>query len=205
MKRIAALSRAIVAKNADVLDAIRAEDVSLAIWERQLPLGADDIAFNGLRNLRFTASLGEMTDRLDQELEFAGFKKGAPRNNIASDILDLANRFAAVMHLNEVEIRLEHVTTNACKKFHGDYVTARLICTYVGPGTQWLDGADAENCGCGEPHNIQQMKAGEVGLFKGRIWSETYPAIHRSPPIEGTGAGRLMLVINPPQQNEASK
>jgi hypothetical protein len=205
MKRIAALSRAIVAKNADVLDAIRAEDVSLAIWERQPPLGADDIAFNGLRNLRFTASLGEMTERLDQELEFAGFKKGAPRNNIAPDILDLANRFAAVMHLNEVEIRLEHVTTNACKKFHGDYVTARLICTYVGPGTQWLDGADAEDCGCGEPHNIQQMKAGEVGLFKGRIWSETYPAIHRSPPIEGTGAGRLMLVINPPQQNEASK
>ncbi|MFN5630638.1 MAG: DUF1826 domain-containing protein [Sphingomonadales bacterium] len=198
-------SRAIVAGNADVLHAIREEDVSFAFWERKPPSGVGDIALNGLRNLRFTASLGEMPDTLDQELESAGFKKGTPRNNLATDILDLANHFAAVMRLNKVEIRLEHVTTNACKKFHGDYVTARLICTYVGPGTQWLDGADTEDCGCGEPHNIQQMNAGDVGLFKGRIWSETHPAIHRSPPIEGTGEGRLMLVINPPHQNDTKQ
>jgi hypothetical protein len=201
---ITTFSRAIVAGNADVLHAIREEEVSFAFWDRKPPSGVGDIALNSLRNLRFTASLVEMPDTLDQELRSAGFKKGIPRDNLATDILDLANRFAAVMRLNEVEIRLEHVTTNACKKFHGDYVTARLICTYVGPGTQWLDGADAEDCGCGEPHNIQQMNAGDVGLFKGRIWSETHPAIHRSPPIEGTGEGRMMLVINPPHQNKTS-
>lgn len=190
--------RALVAGNADVLHAIGEEDISFAIWAREPPTGVGNIALNGLRNLRFTAPLGEMPDRLDQELRSAGFKKGAPRNNLATDISDLANRFAAVMRLNEVEIRLEHVTTNACKKFHGDYVTARLICTYIGPGTQWLEGPDAEDCGCGEPHNIQQMRAGDVGLFKGRIWSETHPAIHRSPPIEDLGQERLVLVINPP-------
>ena len=202
---VTTFSRALVAGNADVLHAIGEEDISFAIWEREPPIGVGDIALDGLRNLRFTAALGEMPDRLDQELGSAGFKKGAPRNNLATDILDLANRFAAVMRLSEVEIRLEHVTTNACKKFHGDYVTARLICTYVGPGTQWLEGPDAEDCGCGEPHNIQQMRAGDVGLFKGRIWSETHPAIHRSPPIEGRGEERLMLVINPSHQNEATQ
>lgn len=195
---VTSLSRAAVASNAEVFHAIREDDVSIAVWEREPPSDVNDIALNGLLNLRFTTSLGEMLDMLDQELDCAGFKMGTPRNNLATDILDLANRFAAVMRLNEVEIRLEHITTNACKKFHGDYVTARLICTYVGPGTQWLDSTDAEDCRCGKPHSIQQMNAGDVGLFKGRIWSETHPAIHRSPPIEALGEERLVLVINPP-------
>lgn len=192
------LLRAIVAGNTDVLHAIREDDVSIAIWEREPPSSLKNIVLTNLCNVRFTASLGELSDKLDHELATAGLKTGIERNVLATDILALAKRFGAVMRLNEVEIRLEHVTTNACKKFHGDYVTARLICTYVGPGTQWLDGADAEDCGCGEPHNIQQMQPGDVGLFKGRIWSEFHPAIHRSPPIEGRGEERLVLVINPP-------
>lgn len=195
---VATLSRAILAGNADVLRAIRDDDVSIAIWQREPPSGWHDFALTGLHNLRFTALLGELSDQLDSALDTGGYKKGIRRNTLAADILMLANRFGAVMGLDAIEIRLEHVTTNACKKFHGDYVTARLICTYVGPGTQWLDGTDAEDCGCGEPHNIQQMQPGDVALFKGRVWSESHPAIHRSPPIEGRGEDRLVLVINPP-------
>lgn len=199
---VATLSRAILAGNADVLHAIRDDDISIAIWEREAPSGLQDIALTGLCNLRFTASLGELSDRLDSELETGGYKKGIQRNTLAADILMLANRFGAVMRLDAVEIRLEHITTNACRKFHGDYVTARMICTYSGPGTQWLDGEDAEDCGCGEPHNIQQMEAGDVALLKGRVWSETHPAIHRSPPIEGSGEERLVIVINPPAADQ---
>jgi len=113
-----------------------------------------------------------------------------------ADILSLADRFARIMQTKFVEIRLEHVTTNACKKFHTDYVTARLITTYIGQGTQWLDEDQPADCDCGDPHNIQQMRTGDVALFKGRLWS-TCAAIHRSPPIEGTGEERLVLVINP--------
>ena len=195
---VATLSRTICAGNAGVLHAIREDDVSIAIWEREPLSGAGDIALEGLRNLCFSTSLGELPDQLERELDSAGFQKGIRRNAIAVDIATVANRFGAVMGLDEVKIRLEHVTTNACKKFHGDYVMARLICTYVGPGTQWVDGEDAEDCGCGEPHSIQQMKAGDVALLKGRLWSEHHPAIHRSPPIEGSGEERLVLVINPP-------
>jgi hypothetical protein len=195
---VATRTRASRGRNADVLRAIREDDVSIAIWEREPPSGTTDIPLKNLSSFRFSASLGEIPDRLELELDSAGFNKGIRRNLLAIDIATLANRFGAVMNLTEAEIRLEHVTTNACKKFHGDYVTARLICTYAGPGTQWLDGEDAEDCGCGEPHNIQQMKAGDVALLKGRLWSENHPAIHRSPPIEGSGEERLMLVINPP-------
>jgi hypothetical protein len=108
-----------------------------------------------------------------------------------------ASHFATNMELGVVEIRLERIVTNACRKFHADYVTARLICTYAGQGTQWLDSEDAAGCDCGDPHNIRQLSTGDVALFKGRLWSAHAPAIHYSPPIEGTGEERLVLVINP--------
>jgi Protein of unknown function (DUF1826) len=194
------LSRARRSGRAKVLHGIHDEAISIAIWERASPRRVSDISLQDVSNLRFTASLGELPALLERELNSAGFKKCAQRDLLAADIATLAQQYGAVMDLSEVEIRLEHVTTNACKKFHGDHVTARLICTYVGPGTQWLDCEDAEDCRCGDPHNIQQMNAGDVALLKGRIWSEDHPVIHRSPPIEGTGEERLVLVINPPVQ-----
>jgi hypothetical protein len=194
---VATLPRAIIASNADVLSAIRDEDVSLAIWERPTPSPIESLSLNQIRNIRFQAAVGELPELLEVKLVEAGYKKGIGCNILINDIAMLANRFAAVMDVGEVQIRLEHITTNACKKFHGDYVTARLICTYVGQGTQWLDGEDAADCDCGDPHNIRQMQAGDVAILKGRMWAEDAPAIHRSPPIEQTAEERLVLVINP--------
>jgi glutathione S-transferase len=34
-------------------------------------------------------------------------------------------------------------TTNACRKFHADYVGLRILCTYAGPGTDGVDEAKA--------------------------------------------------------------
>ena len=47
---------------------------------------------------------------------------------------------------------LEVVRTDSCRKFHADYVTARLITTYLGEGTQWLDEADADGETDAEPN-----------------------------------------------------
>lgn len=190
------LSTAVIADDAEVLRAIREEDVAIAIWERSVPDGITGLALTGMQSVRFQSATGALAHLLPAQLVEAGIGSAAARAVLAEDIGALANRFAAIMDAEAVEIRLEHVTTNACRKFHADYVTARLICTYAGPGTQWLDGADAANCDCGGLHDIRQLNAGDVAIFKGRHWSEDAPAIHRSPPIEGTGEARLVLVIN---------
>jgi uncharacterized protein DUF1826 len=190
-------SIALIAGNIEALDAIRDDEISIALWERELPSGFSKLNLDGIADLRFTTDIHELHGSLDDALDEAGHRKGSPREALHSDIVVLANGFAKIMKADLVEIRLEHVITNACKKFHADYVTARLITTYRGQGTQWLEGDDAANCNCGEPHEIQQMAAGDVALFKGRLCSSQAPAIHRSPPIEGTGEERLVLVINP--------
>ena len=53
------------------------------------------------------------------------------------------------MQLARFELRLEVVRTDSCRKFHADYVTARLITTYAGEGTDWLADADAARVAAG--------------------------------------------------------
>ena len=184
-----------IADHAQIFDKIRDKGTAIAIWERPLLPNLWELRLDNIVDARFTSNINELPDTLNDAMDDAGHKRDSARDILHADILMLANRFTNIMQTDCAEIRLKRVTTNSCKKFHTDYVTARLITTYLGQGTQWLDGIDPTNAD--EPHNIQQMKAGHVGLFKGNAWSKDTPAIHRSPPIEGTGEERLMLVINP--------
>ena len=199
---IAERTIAAIAGDAEILSAIHGDGIALAIWQRKPLSSIARMPLGDLRNLRLTGLVPTLDDALSEAMDAAGFRKGIARDALLIDIIELAARYAHVMRTGAVEIRLEMVTTNACKKFLSDYVTAGLITTYVGQGTQWLDHKAAAECDCGEPHDIQQLSPGDVAFFKGRLWSSEAPAIHRSPPIEGTGEARLVLVINPGKSND---
>jgi hypothetical protein len=108
------------------------------------------------------------------------------------DVLRLANLFAEVTSLQQVRLRLEHMTDNACRCFHVDNVGLRMLCTYAGPGTEWLDAA-------GRCHRIL---TGQVAILKGAAYPDMAPRIrHRSPPVEHLPPGhrsRLLLCIDAP-------
>jgi hypothetical protein len=82
------------------------------------------------------------------------------------------------------------VETDACSKFHADFVTLRTITTYRGPGTQWQRADDPGD------QTINEMRSGAVGLFKGRLLQPEPSVLHRSPPIADSGESRLVLVID---------
>ncbi|MXO66207.1 DUF1826 domain-containing protein [Altericroceibacterium endophyticum] len=113
---------------------------------------------------------------------------------LADDIQMLATRLAALMQVDTVTIRLEVVSTNACRKIHADNTDLRLITTYAGPGTQVLPPHSEV-----DPNNLWTMPTGWVGLFKGRAFGEGHEAcLHRSPPMGDMGGERLVLVIDTP-------
>jgi hypothetical protein len=195
-------SRALIAGNAAALDAIRDPEISLAIWGRALPVDLSALLTAEIGQVRLTSDLEDLPVLLREALGDTGYPVGAMRSALEADITQLAERFAAVMRCDSVDVRLERITTDACRKWHADYVTARLITTYVGQGTQWIDSDAGAACDCGDPHDIRQLAAGEVAIFKGRHWDEDRAAIHRSPPIEGSGEQRLLLVINPAERSD---
>ncbi len=170
---------------------------NLAIWERPPIPGLDALVEGARRDLRFSTDCDTLTPKLTNELAQAGYAASPLLDALIDDIGELANRFGDLASARRIELRLEVVTTDSCRKFHGDYVTARLITTYAGRGTQWLDHSDAARVRKGiEPRNIRTLQTGDVGIFKGKMATDQ-PAIHRSPPIAGTGEKRLLLVINP--------
>ena len=88
-------------------------------------------------------------------------------------------------------LRLEYVTDDACRKFHKDKTDIRLITTYLGRGTQWIE----TGSGIVEPV-IREMGAFEMGIFLGERYGRQGQVFHRSPPIEGTGGRRFMMVLD---------
>lgn len=177
--------------SASVLAAIHRPAINFAVWERTLaPALLADLAALDLccaADVRLTAALPDLPDCLAAAMAAAGWAGPA----LSADVLALARNFASVMACPAVEVRLEVVDDDACRKFHADYVPARLVTTYLGPGTDWLpDGADSTT-------SPRRLAAGAVALFKGRSWPTDNPIIHRSPPIAGTGQRRVVLVLNP--------
>jgi len=109
---------------------------------------------------------------------------------LRADLAELTALYARLLRLTRVRIRLETVTTDACSLFHVDRVRLRLLTTYVGPGTDWLDVTAAPDA------RIRRLPEGAVALFKGSLWPGSPGCPHRSPPIAGTGRHRLMLSID---------
>jgi hypothetical protein len=182
----------------DILGCIAEDDRNLAIWQRPAFADFTPLVEGAPQDLRFTCDPAGLPAMLAEGLA-QGSYRGSPalHSKLIADAAQLAQLFCAAMDLATLELRLEVVRTDSCRRFHADYVTARLITTYVGEGTDWLDEADAARVANGSaPERINRLAPFDVGLFKGKLATER-PAIHRSPPIAGTGAARLLLVLNP--------
>jgi hypothetical protein len=193
------VSPARIAADPAVLGTIADPDCSLAVWQRPGFADFTPLTAGSPDDLRFTSTPDALAADLARALAEAGFGGGpALHAALVEDAVQLAHGFCAAMDLARFELRLEVVRTDSCRKFHADYVTARLITTYVGEGTDWLDTADAARVAAGDaPRRINRLAPFDVGVFKGKLASDT-PAIHRSPPIAGSPGGvRLLMVLNP--------
>ncbi|MEL6208235.1 MAG: DUF1826 domain-containing protein, partial [Pseudomonadota bacterium] len=126
--------------------------------------------------------------------DLSGTPEGPEKNRLVDDVAALAKIFAGIMDAPFLRLRLDVVTSNSCRKFHVDAVTARLICTYRGTGTQYgpAPGGDA-------PSEVFTLPTGAPIILRGKLWRERPSSglLHRSPPIEGTGEARLLLVLDP--------
>ena len=191
------------------LNSIRHSMITMAVWERSLDAtladAVRDTLASGFEEMRLTLALDEIALIFMEQLVASGAFP-SPAKRIASDIALLGGHFADAMECDRLDIRLERVRGNACRKFHADYVMARLISTYSGRATEWLDQGDASRLAQGtslDDLSIRSLRVGDVALLKGKSWAEENAIVHRSPPIAGTGEQRLLLVINPgprPQQ-----
>ena len=176
-------SRQLQSDNADVLTGIFADDVNLASWQR-----SNDAAISEYcRSLRFSMPLKRIVsaDSVQQDIDFA-LPDAPGKAALLADIALQCQMFACLMDCQQLGLRLETLSKPMCPKFHTDHLVCRLVCTYMGPATEWLD-----NTG-----STVQATPFAVTLLKGSGWegNEQQAIVHRSP---ASDLPRVLLTLDP--------
>jgi hypothetical protein len=123
-----------------------------------------------------------------------------PDRAIRDDLAQLVELLTDLTGVTEVGVRLRAQVNPMCPAFHVDHVPLRLVCTYLGPGTEYLDEAEGGplvDCGATWRRGVVcQAVRGDVVLLKGEGWpgNERRGAAHRSP---AHTAMRLVASLDP--------
>lgn len=187
-----------VATTPEGLSAIEHPGCAAAIWRRE-PLPSfqswvDGLDPEHLPSARVVLRPGAVRKTVQEICETCETPAGSERDRLVDDAAALSEIFAGLTKAPFLRLRLDVVTTNACRRFHIDAVRVRMVCTYRGTGTQYGISTDGA-----EPSRVFTVPTGAPILLRGTLWP-TKPnsgLLHRSPPIEGTGETRLMLVLDP--------
>lgn len=112
----------------------------------------------------------------------------------------------------ECGVRLAVLEQAMCPRFHVDYVGLRLVCTYVGPTTEFIATSEVDRCHLGHAldkpadeltgllrpdGSVRRAAVGDIVLLKGEGWpgNEGRGAVHRSP-AASSSTPRLVLTID---------
>lgn len=180
------------------LSAIRRPGCAAVVWKRSpspwMQTWIDSLSPEHLPRSQAILRPELVCDALLKIIESCGAPQGAGRDLLVEDVSALAVIFADIMRADYLRVRLDVSSSTPCREFHIDAVTARLVCTYRGTGTQYGISTDG-----GDPSNIRTVPTGSPVILRGAHWPETPISglLHRSPLTEGAGETRLILVLDP--------
>lgn len=201
--------RQVQGQTPQVLSQVLEDGVNLAIWTRQLPVHISDFA-------RLLLSLGEpLAESITLEMAAddtqpnlrglaSGFSDLEGYEAFIAELSWLVSAYACLLGAKRIGLRLRVLEKAMCPRFHVDHVPVRLITTFAGPGSQWLEEGGMDRRQLGQPDAeplddvcIQQVGIGDVALLKGERWhgNEGLGLIHRSPAL-AEGERRLILTLD---------
>jgi hypothetical protein len=131
---------------------------------------------------------------------------------LCADMTLLVEMFCCLFDLKRAGLRLTVLDSPMCPRFHVDRIPCRLVTTYQGIATQWLEHrhVDRTKLGVGNlgkkdeesglynnSNHINQLNEGDVALLKGEYWDDNLGAglVHRSPPV-AANEPRLLLTLD---------
>jgi len=190
----------------DIFTNFFAEEVNVCGWQRKLsePVYKYSalLAEHQIKIIR-AVSPDEVVSILNNLLPDSQYKSA-----FLADVHLLTDMMCCLFDCSSVGLRLATLDHAMCPRFHKDKISGRLICTYVGKGTEWLPHntlSDIESShqtqkygkGASE-HEIMSAKQGDVILLKGDAWpkNEGRGAVHRSPQ-DSLEQRRLLLTLDP--------
>lgn len=195
-----------------ILSKIYQDNVNMTVWRRKLKQGVLLAAEHVLRdhpNLK-TSQVVSPTNAV--QLVRHNIDDSEIVAHLAYDICHLIKEFCDLFKVNETHLRLTALEETMCPRFHVDRLACRLLTTYKGKATEWLQHEHVERSKLGlgnqgKPDNesglfnsssdIRKLLTGDVAIMKGENWlgNEGRGLVHRSPHLENS-ANRLLLTLD---------
>ncbi|PWB32255.1 DUF1826 domain-containing protein [Pseudomonas sp. SDI] len=187
----AAQARQAFGTSPSVLAEVLQDGVNMAVWQRRLPAQIEDFV-SILLSLKPSLAESLVVDT-DPDADAppldslaSGYADLQGYAGFIADVRWLVGAYACLLDARRVGLRLRVLERAMCPRFHVDHVPLRLITTYGGPASEWLDNGQ-----------IRQLATGDVALLKGEKWlgNEGAGLVHRSPALV-EGERRLILTLD---------
>ncbi len=185
-----------------VLADIMSDEVQVAVWDRPDPLSPQLVAQACDERIAIKSWLpiADLDAALNRSLP------GDHYRSLRDDLFLLADMTACLFGVEEVGLRVMALTKPMCPRFHVDRIPVRLLCTYGGPGSEWLPGnvvpaglltPGEDQYGRVAAEQVAQLATGQVALFKGDTWRDNPGSgvVHRSPSLS-PGQQRLLVTLD---------
>ncbi len=131
---------------------------------------------------------------------------GDGRDLLVGDVSVWVGVLAELTDASSVGVRMDRADEPTCPRFHFDRVLLRLVLTYSGPATEWIDERDVDRCRLAKRTErvyrrgaaVQRASALDVVLLKGSAWpgNGSRGAVHRSPAAASRESPRLVLTLD---------
>lgn len=192
---------------------IREPGVNLAFYRRQVAPPVQQFVDEVLLPLNLKRVVPGTDAAKGPALLLDGIGRPEEAQAFAQDLRALIKWYIQAAAVPKVNLKLECFAGNLCERFHADRVPLRLVCSYAGPGTEWLADEEINRDRLGpragemrdeksgllrEGAVIRQLERFTVGLMKGDCWPGNLGKglVHRSPHVRETGLRRVLFKID---------
>lgn len=200
------------AKDANVFTDIYREDTNIVVWQRDVSNELNTAVNHFLKNHSKKTAILAVTPENTHKVLCDTFGESNMMTALSDDITLLVDMFCCLFDLECAGLRLTVLDRAMCPRFHVDRIPCRLVTTYQGIATEWLNHnvIDRSKLGAGNEgksdeesglfksvEDINRLSEGDVALLKGENWDDTQGAglVHRSPAVT-TGECRLLLTLD---------
>jgi hypothetical protein len=201
-----------VSTEPSVMTDVYREDTNIIVWQRDLSNEIESAVNFFINNNAVKSTMLTVTPQntLDELCKAFGIDDAVVA--LYQDISLLVDMFCCLFELKGAGLRLTVLERAMCPRFHVDRIPCRLVTTYKGIATEWLEHSviDRTKLGAGNKgkqdedsglfqniHDINRLNTGDVALLKGENWSEEegQGLVHRSPNIV-QGECRLLITLD---------
>ena len=193
-----------------ILRKVLQPEVNLSLWRR--PVNEDiqselaALCSSDLPDVRCSTSLQSFGTDVENLLRVHGLDPSELRN-WCLDLEMVADHYFSICGRKTAMLRLETTMDDGCRRFHADRTRLRLLCTYQGPGTEWLSNEQVDRAAHRSgASNEEIVRFGDAENFKpfwvGILKGTKYPGnaklglVHRSPPMKNVFKTRVVVCLD---------